>query len=115
MEDDPMFLNDKAYRIVKWAVVIVLPATGTLYFALSAIWGLPNAQEVMGTILAVQAFLGVVLGISSKSYNDSDARYSGAINVAHTPEGLTYSLELNGNPEEIQYQREVIFKVIPPK
>jgi imidazoleglycerol phosphate synthase glutamine amidotransferase subunit HisH len=108
------FLSDKAYSTIKWAVVIVLPAIGTLYFALASIWGLPAAEQVMGTILALQAFLGIVLGISSKSYNASDAQYAGAINMSHTEKGLLYSLDLNGDPEDIQHQDKVIFKVNPP-
>jgi hypothetical protein len=108
------FLSDKTYRVIKWAVVIVLPAIGTLYFGLAEIWGLPAAQQVLGTIVALQAFLGVVLGLSSRSYNASDAQYAGAINMSHTPTGLLYSLDLAGDPEDIQHQDKVTFKVNAP-
>jgi Putative phage holin Dp-1 len=110
------FLSDRNYAIVKWAVVIVLPAIGTLYFAIASIWGLPSAEQVMGTILALQAFLGVILGISSKSYNASEARYSGDMTMSKGPNGsLNYALELNGHPEDLQHMDEVIFKVKGPK
>ncbi|MBQ2396430.1 MAG: phage holin [Bacteroidales bacterium] len=47
----------------------VLPAIGTLYFALAGIWGFPYGEEVVGTIAAVDTFLGVILGISTAQYN----------------------------------------------
>lgn len=105
------YLSDKTYNILKWAVVIVLPAIGTLYFALAEIWGLPAAQQVMGSILAVQAFLGVVLGLSSRSYNASDAKYNGDVNVIEGADGLVYELALNGDPEDLKNMEEVTFKV----
>lgn len=64
-----MKLNNKTYDILKWIAQILLPALGTLYFALSKIWGFPFATEVVGTIAAVDTFLGAVLGISSINYN----------------------------------------------
>lgn len=66
-----MKLSNKAYDILKWLVVIVLPACATLYVALSGIWGLPFAEQVPATITAVDTFLGVVLMISSAQYKKS--------------------------------------------
>ena len=64
-----MVLHNKAYDIMKWIVAIVLPACGSLYFALSGIWGLPCGDEVLGTLVAVETFIGAILGISTKNYN----------------------------------------------
>lgn len=64
-----MKLTNKAYDILKWIAQILLPAVATLYFALSKIWGLPNPTEVVGTISAVDIFLGTLLGISTAQYN----------------------------------------------
>jgi hypothetical protein len=63
-----MKLSNKAYDVLKWIAMYLLPAIGTLYFALSGIWGLPYGEEVVGTITAVDTFLGVILGISSATY-----------------------------------------------
>ena len=63
-------MNDKVYDILKWVAQMLLPALGTLYFALSSIWGLPYGEEIVGTITAIDTFLGVILGISSKRYYD---------------------------------------------
>lgn len=62
-------MSNKVYDILKWVALILLPALGTLYFALAGIWNFPFAEEVVGTITAVDTFLGVLLGISSANYN----------------------------------------------
>lgn len=62
-------MNNRTYDILKFIAQILLPAIGTLYFALAAIWGLPYAEEIVGTITAIDAFLGAILGISTAKYN----------------------------------------------
>lgn len=65
-----MKMSNQTYDIIKYAAQIVLPAAGTLYFALAGIWGFPYGEEIVGTITAVDTFLGVCLGISSASYKE---------------------------------------------
>ncbi len=65
-------LNNKLYDILKYIAQIVLPAIGTLYFALAQIWKLPLGEEIVGSITAIDTFLGVLLGISSIQYNKED-------------------------------------------
>ena len=62
-------MSNKTYDILKWIAAIVLPALGTLYFALANIWGFPYGEEIVGTITAIDTFLGVILGISTAKYN----------------------------------------------
>lgn len=62
-------MSNKMYDILKYIAQIVLPAMGTLYFALASIWGFPYAEQIVGTITAVDTFLGVILKISTDSYN----------------------------------------------
>lgn len=64
-----MMLNNKVYDVIKWIAMVCLPALGTLYFALAGIWGFPYGEQVVGTIMAVDTFLGALLGISSIQYN----------------------------------------------
>jgi hypothetical protein len=64
-----MKMSNKMYDVLKWIAMVVLPALATLYFALAGIWGFAYAEEVVGTITAVDTFLGVLLGISSAQYN----------------------------------------------
>jgi hypothetical protein len=67
-----MKLKNKTYDVLKWIALYLLPALGTLYFALSGIWGLPYGEQVVGTITAADTFLGVLLGISSATYNKGE-------------------------------------------
>ena len=68
-----MKFSNKTYDFLKWIAQYLLPAAGTLYFALAGIWGFPYGEQVVGTITAVDTFLGVILGISTIQYNKSDA------------------------------------------
>lgn len=62
-------MSNKVYDVLKWIAMICLPALGTLYFALAGIWGWPYAEEIVGTITAIDTALGVLLGISSAQYS----------------------------------------------
>lgn len=64
-----MNISNKAYDILKYITQIVIPALATLYFALSGIWGFPYGEQIVGTLTAIDTFLGVCLGISSAKYN----------------------------------------------
>lgn len=61
-------MSNRTYDILKYIAQIVLPAIGTLYFALASIWGLPYGEQIVGTITAVDAFLGALLKLSSDKY-----------------------------------------------
>lgn len=63
-----LILSDKTYSLLKWVALILLPALGTLYFALAGIWGLPFGEQFVGTITAIDTFLGAILGISTSNY-----------------------------------------------
>lgn len=64
-----MKMDNKTYDALKWIAQILLPALATLYTALVGIWGFPCGTEVVGTISAVDIFLGALLGISTANYN----------------------------------------------
>ena len=61
-------MSDRVYDILKYIALIALPACGTLYFTLAGIWGFPYGEQIVGTLTAVDTFLGVILRISSNSY-----------------------------------------------
>lgn len=62
-------MSNKVYDVLKWVVMIVLPAISTLYVELAGILGWPYADEAAGTISAITAFMGAVLMFSSAQYN----------------------------------------------
>ena len=63
-----IFKNNKVYDIMKWIALIALPATATLWFTIAKIWGLPYIAEITGTLVAIDTFLGALLGISNIQY-----------------------------------------------
>jgi len=90
---------------------LVLPATGTLYFALSTIWGLPNGEQVVGTITAVDAFLGAILGISTVTYNKNGK--DGTLEIDTTdPNKDVYRLNLN-SLDGVKDKSSITLKVDP--
>ena len=62
-------MSNKVYDVLKFIAQIVLPAIATLYVTLAGIWGLPFSEQIGGTVMAVDTFLGAVLMISSNNYN----------------------------------------------
>lgn len=110
--DNTPLLSDKTYGRMRDFVQLWLPAAATLYFTLALQWGLPNPEGVVASAAAIATFLGVVLKISVKSYENSGGGKVGVINVNHpTPDSMVYSLELNGDPKDLQYRDTVTFKV----
>lgn len=72
-----MVLNDRIYLILKWICLIVLPAIATLWFTLGKIWGFPYLAEIEGTIVAIDTFIGAIIGISTIQYNKTEAKLHG--------------------------------------
>ena len=65
-------MSNKVYDILKFIAQIVLPAIATLYVTLAGIWGLPFSEQIGGTVMAVDTFLGAILMLSSKNYNKTN-------------------------------------------
>ena len=96
-------MTDKTYDILKFIAQIFLPALGTLYFALAGIWGLPYAEQIVGTITAIDTFLGLLLGIQAKSYNNSDQVGKLLIDKSD-PEQIIYKVDIAQNKaKELTY------------
>lgn len=64
-----MLLKDRVYDVLRYVANYVLPGLGTLYFALSQIWGLPYGEQIVGTATALVTFLNILLGVSNNAYN----------------------------------------------
>ena len=73
-----MKITNKSYDVIKWIVVIVIPAVITLYSTLGGIWDFPLVQEITASLAAIDVFLGVIMKISSVSYNKE---YDGVLHV----------------------------------
>lgn len=106
-----IFSNDRVYDRLKYATQIVLPGFGALYFGLSEIWGFAYGPEVVGTVTVLVTFLGVVLGLSQKAYQNSDQRYGGTVRVIEDAQTKNFQLEFDEDPYELDQKGEVLFKV----
>jgi len=108
-------LSNKQYDRLKVLAQLILPGTGALYFALAGIWGLPKAEEVIGTIAAIDVFLGLFLSRASSSYDTSSGKYDGFIDVDTNEDGephvATMQLTKLENPNDIVNLKQVTFKV----
>lgn len=110
---NPM-LSQKAYDSLKQAAQYWLPALGVLYAALAALWNFPYAIQVVGTITAVDTFLGVFLGFAKSSYDKSDTKFDGTLNVTQTNDGQFHALQMS--PEQyntLPEKGEVLLKINP--
>lgn len=61
-------MSNRMYDVLKWVAQILIPALSACYFGLARIWNLPYAEQIVGTLTVIDAFLGVLLGISSANY-----------------------------------------------
>lgn len=64
-------MKNSTYDLLKWIALVVLPALATLYIGLAQFWNIPYPEQISGTIMLIDAFLGTILGISSIQYNKS--------------------------------------------
>ena len=111
--DKDYLISNKAYDLLKRFTTLIVPAIGALYFGLAGIWGLPAAEQVVGTCALVATFGGVLLRFADKSYNASDARFDGVMTVQDKPSGGTlYDLSLAKPAEDLTGQTAVTFKVV---
>lgn len=103
-------ITGKLYDWLKWIAQIFLPALGTLYFTIAEIWGLGHGVNIVGTIMAVDLFLGVLLGISQVTYAKQIGQ--GDLLVEEDETGAkSMRLALDHTPEELATKQEVRFKV----
>lgn len=108
-----MLLNDKTYDIVKRLVQVVLPAFSALYFGLAAIWNLPAAEQVVGTIAVITTFLGVTLGISHNNYKASGAAFDGNLVISEPAPGKKlFSVEVDQDPLDLAQKDSISLRVM---
>lgn len=108
-----MIIPDELYDGLKWIAQIFLPALATLYYALSTIWGLPYAEQVVGTIVAIDTFLGILLGLWSSNYQKLNPT-DGVLEI-DTCGGVKdiYRINLTTGFEDLKAKKEIKLKVNP--
>jgi hypothetical protein len=106
-------ITGKLYDWLKWLAQVVLPALGTLIFTVFQIWDLSNGTEIVGTIMAIDLFLGVLLGISQINYNKA-VDNAGELVVENDGKLLFQLDESKTDLEKLGDKKEVRFKVKRP-
>ena len=110
-----MNMSGKTYDVLKYIAQIVLPGLGTLYFALASIWGLPYGEQIVGTITAVDAFLGVLLGISSAQYYKEGRDTDGTLLIDSSGDEEKWLLQMKPevNEQEIEGKHSIKLAIDP--
>lgn len=106
-------MNDTTYERLRFLALVLLPALGTLYFGVAQIWGLPKADEVVGTIVVVDTFLGVLIRFARQKYEDSEAGVAGHIYLSEgqEPDAKTVGFDVTAGAKDLEGQKVVRFKV----
>lgn len=109
-QDKNPILKNQHYDTIKWVALILLPALGTAYFSIAQIWGLPYAEEVVGTIVIIEVFAGALLQVSSRQYEDAEVGilYTDTTDLEGSPE---VSSEFTTDPAELVDGDVVKFRV----
>jgi hypothetical protein len=104
-----MKLSNKQYDVLKFLALVLLPAASTFYVTLGNLWGFPEVEKVVGTIVAIDTLLGLMLKNASTNYEGD-----GDLVVTTDPsEGDKY-LGLNANKPVTELEKKdlVQFKVV---
>lgn len=106
-----MKLKNSTYNVLKFVALVVLPAAATAYAAFAGIWHLQHTEQVIGTISAIDTFLGAMLHVSTKSYSPST---NGKLAIdTSDPDKETYSLEVTTPISEIKKLEHLVLNVEP--
>jgi Putative phage holin Dp-1 len=107
-------MNSKLYNFLKAVAQIWLPALGTLMFTIGDLWNLTWDAQAVGSIMALDTFLGVILGLSSRSYNNSDRAFDGTLKVdTSDPLKDKYHINVTSPLIDLPAKKEMRLKVLP--
>jgi hypothetical protein len=104
-------LSNNTYNVLKHVAMYGLPLVAALYYALAQIWHFPDVTEVMASIAAVNAVLGGTLGYSTATYNASEAKYAGVIQLVEGDAKDIAQLVLNDDAHNVLSKAEALFRI----
>jgi hypothetical protein len=103
-------MSNKAYDVFKFIQQIVLPALATLYFTLAKFWNLPYSEQIVGTIAAINVFLGTILKISSTNYYNSGKNIDGTMSIDPNTEFVSFDF-MSGDIKKLSEKDTVQLKI----
>lgn len=118
-DDEPfLLLSPVWYDRMRFLVQVVLPALVSLIITLGLLYSWAGSEVVAGTISAITLFLGLILGKSRRNYNQTESRFSGAIDVTQDEEGtpiFDFKLSSQDIIAALNDKQEVVLKVGTPE
>ncbi len=106
--------RDELYYRLRFISWVVIPLCSIFWYILSGILHTSTPSPVVGVVIAIDAYLGITLQISTVRYQRQYRKDAGVIRVDEHEGKLIYSLELDMPPEKIRDQEELVFKVADP-
>lgn len=111
-------IGGATYDALKNAAMIAIPGLGALYFTIAQFWGLPKAEEVVGTAAALATFLGLFVRSQKKRYDNSDDKYDAVVNVQEGEFNKNYEFDFGEKDvaDVVDPKKEILLKVrhVPP-
>lgn len=108
-----LVFSSATYEWLRALVEVLLPGAGTFYLALATIWDLPGGEKVSATLGAAAVALGLLVRLARRSYNKSEVKYDGQMNLQDNEDGgQTMDLELNAHPATLVDKKEITFRVV---
>lgn len=104
-------LTSQQYNVLKWVTIIVLPAITTAYGTLSSIWGWPYGDQIVASLAAITLLLGVIIGVSTSSYNKSSAGPAGTLVVDNSGTGQQTYLAFDQDPKTLAEGSQITLNV----
>ena len=109
-----LLFSDKLYQVLKRLVQVYIPAISAFYFGLSEIWNLGYGVQVTGTLALVASVLGLMLGISSKTYEKNGPVIDGEFSLTPNENGaLDFGLK-SVDIDALENKDVVVFRIHRP-
>lgn len=111
MSNTGFTINPKLYDFLKWLALVLLPAIAALYVGVGSLWNFPAIPQVVGTITAVDTFLGLLLNKSSKNF--ASEQVVGDIIVQQDQFGTVSGMRLVADKDPLVFddQKKAVFNV----
>lgn len=110
-------VSGTAYDTLKNSALVAIPGLAALYFGLAQIWGLPKAEEVVGSAACLTTFLGLFVMQQKKAYDKSDDKYDAVVHIDETQGRKVYEFDFGSKEvsDVVDWQKEILVKVNRPE
>jgi len=107
-------LSNSAYDKLKPVTTLLMPAVVTFILGVGEIWNIESAPKIGATLGAFNVLLGVLLAVATRSYNNSDDKFDGTVDVQHLDGRKVAVMDITTEPETMLGQKQVTLKVNNP-